>query len=1196
MKEKITQLSRERFEYELPKIVCSQDKLEIEVETGRIAKGTFVIKNTENRYMKGLLYSSSHLLCLEESSFVGTEAVIAYEFHAEDIRAKDTLRGHISIVSSCGEKELPFEITVLEKYVEAAYGEIRDLFQFTNLAKMNWSQAVSIFKSSDFKEIFLKRDIENRNLYEGLVQSGKYNQAMEEFLVCIQKKEQICVSIEQTQFQYQVKKEDVSGEIVLTKNTWGFLDIKVSGNQECIQVSKPTIGAEDFIGNSCELQFEIKNDRLCAGKNFAKLTVQSIYQVIEIDIEVEKVVKRMERDYDEKKIKECEIILVNSYINFRSNRISVGDYVKEMRAALTKLEGMLAVKRNLGELGYSRKIELYQMHLYMVEGAEQKAQELIDSLEQEAHIMKKNTIEDYCGYLYLKALFSRREPDLQYALREIRECYKQKKDSWPILWFLLFLDEKYEQDSKEKLYVIEEQYKRGCTSPIIYYEVCNMVNQDPTLMKELTPCMRQAVNMGVKLWILKEEVAVQYAYLAEREKKLSRLVLSNLIAFYEKFQNKDILAAICSLLIKSDISDHSYFVWYEAGVKEQLRLTQLYEYYMYTIDEAYDGLLPQEIYLYFSYNTNLLEEKKAFLFANVVKHKNELSEIYPMYVDQMKSYIHVQLQKHKIDRHLAVLYRMYFDEREVSADMAKDLPYILFKRRIKCTHPGIVGVIVRHKESEEESYASFDKHGNAYVDIFTDGAKVFMVDVTGRRYANSIVWTCEKLMKRSYLAEQCFRYNPENRMICMFIYERIDYYHNRNVKVSELQKYMDTEWLKSEYRKKWIMKLIQNYYDNYEGEALEELLLEVDLHGMRGSDRNLIIEYCIIRGLYDLAYEQIREYSFEGVSVKRLRALCSKMIKKQGMEEEDPMLAKLAFFVFKAGKYDENILKYLIRFYLGTTKDMFLVWKEAKEYELESVDLEERLLGQILFAESYVQDAMAVFLSFYEAGHNRTLIKAFVSYYAYKYLVRDRIVDDAFFEIVKKELLIEENKSALYALLKYYSTLDNWNVEQIEFIEATVERLVKEGIVFPFFKKFTSKIKFPGGLEHMSFVEYKTDPANKAVLHYFVEDEEMGDGFREQNMKDMYQGIFVSSFMLFHNETLQYYVEEISEGEQSLITESITIKGDGNQLLEEEDDAFGQINMMLVAREVKDEKTLLALIRNYEKNQYALEHAFKMLE
>lgn len=1196
MREKITRLSRERFEYELPKILCSEQKLEIEVETGRIVKGSFTLKNTEERYMKGLLYSSSHLLRLGESSFTGTEADIPYEFHAEDIRARDVIKGQISIVSSCGEMELPFEIRVTEKYAEASIGEIRDLFQFTNLAKMDWTQAVGIFKASDFKEIFLKKEVEQRNIYEGLIQSGKYNQAMEEFLVCIQKKEPITVSLERNSFQYEVKKQDITDTFVLQKNNWGFLDIKIEVNHDFVQLSKTRIGTEDFIGNSCEIQFEIKNEKMCAGKNYAVITLYSIYDKMEINIEVDKLVKRMERDYDEKKIKECEVILVNSYINFRSNRIAVGDYVKEMRETLTKLEQMLAVKRNLGELGYSRRLDLYQMHLYMIEGEKQKVQEIMDSLEQESHIMKKNTLVDYCGFLYLKALFRRNESELQLLLREIRACYNEHKEAWPILWFLLFLDEKYEQDPREKLQAIEEQFRMGCTSPILYYEVCNVFNQDHTLLKELTPCVVQAINMGIKLWLLKEEVAIQFAYLAEREKGFHRLIMSNLVTCYDKFQSKEILTAICSLLIKSDISDNSCFAWYEAGVKAQLRLTQLYEYYMYSIDEEYTDLLPQDVYLYFSYNTNLLEDKKAFLFANVVTHKEELPEVYPMYLDQMREYTRVQLQKRKIDKHMAVLYRTFVDDSMVTADLARDLPYVLFKQCVTCKQPGIVGVVVRHKESDEEVYTPFDKHGNAYVDIFTENAKVFLVDTTGRRYVNSIPWQIEKLMKRTLLAEVCFRYCPENRMVCMFLYERMDYYHSRNVQISQLQKYMDTDWLKVEYRKRWIMKLIQNYYDNYEGEALESLLVEIDLYGMRSSDRNLIIEYCIIRGLYDLAYEKIKEYSFEGVSVKRLRALCSKMIKKQGMEEGDPILAKLAFFVFKAGKYDENILRYLVRFYLGTTKDMFLIWKEAKEYDIESVDMEERLLGQSLFAESYLQDAMAVFLSFYENGKNRTLIKAFVSYYAYKYLVKDRVVDRAFFDIVKKELDIEENRSTVLALLKYYSTLQEWNEEERQFIETKVEQFISDGIIFPFFKKFAKKIKLIGGVEHMQFVEYKTNPNHKVVLHYLVEDEEMSDGFSEMEMTNLYNGIFVARFTLFHNETLQYYIEEIVEGQEPIITESIVHTGDAEMAMEEDEDPFSQINMMLIAREMKDEKTLLSMLRNYEKKEYVYKNAFHMLE
>ena len=1195
LKEKIKQLSREHFEYELPELLCSEEKLELEVETGKIYKGTLVIRNKENRRMKGLLYSSSHLLCLDTDSFVGTEATVSYEVHAEDIRVKDTIQGVISIVSSCGEKEIPYTITVVEKYIEASFGEVKDLFHFTNLAKINWTKAVGIFKTEDFEKLLLKKDTEKQNLYQELIKSSDTNQALEEFLVAIQKKESTRISVEKQHFSYQVRKEDISGALQIKKDNWGYLDFEVYVNQDFLEVENSRINNEVFIGNSYQLPFEIKNANLRAGKNFAKIILKNMYQKIEINFEIEKIVKHMERDYDAAKRKRYEIILINNYINFRSNRIAISDYVLEMRDAVHKLAAIEVVLRNLGELGYSRRLDLYRIHLYMVEGNDEKAREILAALDKEEHILKKNTLVDYCGYLYLKALFSRKDSDLQYALREIRECYKQQPESWSMLWFLLFLDEKYDREPKEKIEAIERQFERGCKSPVLYYEICNLLHHDPTLLSELTPCMVQAINMGVKQEMISAATAAQYAALSEKEKGYHRIILSNLVTLYEKYGDTTLLAAICSMLIKSGISDNSCFGWYEAGVKEQLRINQLYEYYMYAIDEEYAGLLPKDIYLYFSYNTNLLEEKKEFLYSNIVQHKHEIPDVYQMYLEQMKQFVFNKLQKHRIDKELAVLYREFVTEAEFNSTIAKDVPNILFKQMIECKHPAIVGVCVAHKECKQEVYTPFDKKGRAYVDIFTDKATIVLVDNIGRRYESSIPWSKKKLMKRNRLAEICYEYNLDDQMLSMYIYERIEYYHKRNVQIKDLQKQIENDWLKDEYKKKWIMKLIQSYYDNYEGEALEQLLMEIDLHGMSKSDRNLVTEYCIIRGLYDLAYEQIQEYSFEGVTVKRLRALCSKTIKKKGMETEDAMLAKMAFFVFKAGKYDEAILKYLVSHYLGTTKDMFLIWREAKEYDIETIDLEERLLGQILFAESYVQDAMSVFMAFYEKGRNRTLIKAFVSYYAYKYLVRDRVVNHEFFDIIRKELQIEENRTALFALLKYYSTLETWNEEERVFIKTEVSKLIEEGMIFPFFQIFAKKMDLPGNLENQYFIEYKTDPKHKVVLHYFVEDEEMGDGFEEEEMSSMYKGVFVKSFTLFQNETLQYYLEEFTEQGDSIIAESITVKGD-ELFSDENEDEFSQINTMLIAREMKDEKTLLTLLGQYEKTEYAMRHVFKMIQ
>lgn len=1195
MKDKITKLSRERFEYELPEIICSEDKLNIAVEVGKVYTGVIKLKNKEGRNMKGLIYSSSHLLCLETESFDGREVEIGYEFRATDIRTKDVLHGTISIVSSCGEKEIPFQVTVLEKYVEASFGEVKDLFHFANLAKINWIKAISIFKSDEFETIFLRKDLEGRMLYRGLRKSSNIEHALEEFLISIQKKKAPILSVRQDVFQFQVRREDVSGEICLKKDTWGYLDIDVVANQEFVELDQKKLNQDSFIGNEVRIQFQIKNEALRTGRNFAKVKISDMHQSIEVHIEIEKIVKHVERDYDEIKRKQYEIVLINNYINFRSNRIDTADYILETRNAVTKLEAIEVVKRNLGDLGYSRRLDLYRFHLYIVEGVEDKARSMYESLKQEEHLMQKNTIVDYCAFLYLRALYTRRQEDVHNALQGIRECYKQHPECWNLLWFLIFLDEKLDQKPEEKLKAIKEQYSRGCTSPVLYYEVCSVYEQDPTLLKELDPCTIQSFNMGVKQGMFSLQTANQYAYLAEKEKGFHRIILSNLVTLYEKYKDKQILSAICSLLIKSDISDNSCFEWYALGVKEQLHLTQLQEYYIYSIDESFTGLLPREVYMYFLYNANLPDEKKAFLYANVMRHKEELADIIEEYRGQIKTFVMEQLHKHHFNQHLAELYNVFIDQYQITEEVAKLFPLVMFKRMLSCEHKDIVGVVVIHKECVEEIYYPFDKHGKAYIDIYTEHASILLVDRQGRRYAIGIPSQEKKYIVRSRYAEACYEKNKDNFMLSLFIYESIEKYHKNNIDMAELQNHVDKEVLQPEYQKKWIMNLIQHYYDNYEGEALEKLLLEVNMQVMSKSERNLIIEYCIIRGLYELAFRQIREYSFEGVTVKRLRALCSKTIKKQGNENGDSLLSKMGFYVFKAGKYDEVILQYLVKHYLGTTKDMFLVWKEAKEYDIDTEELEERLLGQILFAESYVKDAMSVFFSFYEKEKNRTLIKAFISYYSYKYFVRDRVIDGEFFEIIKNELAVEPNRAALFALLKHYSTFEKWTEDQRNFIEENVGKLMEEGIVFPFFKDFIPELQISNKIVNKYYIEYKTNPKHKVLLHYFLEDEEMGEEFLVEQMKNVYEGICVRDFTLFHNETLQYYIEEIPTEGESIITESITVHGDELQR-DEEEDKYGQINMMLVAREMKDEKTLLSLIRNYAKTEYAMKKVFQCLK
>lgn len=145
----------------------------------------------------------------------------------------------------------------------------------------------------------------------------------------------------------------------------------------------------------------------------------------------------------------------------------------------------------------------------------------------------------------------------------------------------------------------------------------------------------------------------------------------------------------------------------------------------------------------------------------------------------------------------------------------------------------------------------------------------------------------------------------------------------------------------NEYRKNILKNLIDIYYENYEGETLEKYLIRLDIRLLGSEERGSIIEYYIQRGFYEKAYEAISEYGYEDIRDKRLMRLCSRMIRKRNYEA-DELLLEIAFSAFKAGKYDEVILEYLNRYYLGTTKDYLDIWKAAGGFEVEAISWRRR--------------------------------------------------------------------------------------------------------------------------------------------------------------------------------------------------------------------------------------------------------------
>ena len=1181
MKEKITQFSRGNFEFELPKVMLSDEQIIVEVEQGSSYYGCFTIMTQDHVELKGLVYSSSRLLIITDEQFCGSENVIRYKFRASGLQVNDEEKGTITCVTSMGEFEIPFHFIVIPPYCITKKGEVRDLFHFTNLAKEDPITALSLFKTDEFVNVFLKKEPTYLGIYNTLMKSTSPSQAMEEFLIAIHKKLPVEIDIDKKELNFEVDKDPFMEKIYIIRSNWGYSEIKLYTDAPFIQLDHKVLWTDNFALNSYPLEVVLDPSKMRVGINYGRIIIKTVHQTIVVPVTCKVPHKERIGNTSTIHLRRYELQLTKNYLNFRMNKIDLQSYIQETSSVLSSLTILE------DDIYY----DLARTHLYIISDNHGMAKEMLTNFANRIDGSKSNAIA-YCAYLYLNALYTKDMEVINAAVESIREFYDREAD-WRILWFLLYLDKRYDNKS-HKLKDIRRICELGCKSPIMYYEACTVYNSDPSLLHELGSFERILLNWGAKEGYLNQEVIVQYAYLAAREKTFSGVIYHTLVRLYQEKAMPDILYAICAMLIKSEKTENKYFEWYRLGVEAQLKLTSLHEYYMYAISDDEDAYLSHPIYLYYIYNSNLSDNRKAFLYAQIIRNKEENPSIYKTYQKQMERFMYRQLQARQINRNLAVIYNDLLPPEKLDATVSRDISVLMYYHEITCYNPNIKGICVVHKELENEIYHPL-KDGRAVVPLFTENAQIYLVDNNDNRYYDTIPYELRQLMDYSKYAEVCFVYEKENPFLILNLSELVLNYHRNTQDIVLLYKLaIQIPNLQAWCYKKFLLALINHYHDHYDGELLDEYIKEVDMRLLTESERMDMMEYMIIRDLSDKAMEAIGRFGVALVPKDRLHKLCLKLV--MSTSEYDEVLLYLCHEVFKTGIYQDAILEYLVTYYRGATKEMLDIWRAANERNMKLTTYEEGLLGQVLFTENHNMLLGEVFSSYYQKGENRILIRGFITYYAYQYLLKDLEIEESLFPIMKKEIAIEENEFCNIALLRHYSTLETLTEEEVDFVDFQVHRLMKKGIVMPFFKDFKGKVALSELLFNKYYVMYRTATDKSVIIHYYMdrsEESEKSDEYIVEKMREVFAGIYVKEFMLFSHEELLYYItEDSSEDEKA--SDSIEA-GEVALMSQDVDTKFDLINLMITSYHMQDEKTLLDTMKQYVTQNYIIDELLKPL-
>ncbi len=1190
MKEKIDELAKGIFRSDRAIIEFTPSQLELETDAGGYCDGVFSVSNSENRVMKGIISTDCHYVELEQKSFQSECADIVFRFDAEGLTAGEIIKGNICVITDCGSARIQFSVTVNVPSCMVSSGRIKDLFHFANLAKEDSDEAMQLFKNKHFEEIFLYRDNANIALYRGISAGTSKRIAMEEFLIAINKKSQVQLSVDRSSFFYEECYENFMDKVIIKKDNWGFGEFHIESDAEFVKPEHKIIWTDNFAGNKYILPFLIDYEKMSEGNNYGRIFISSVRQTIEIEISAvkkgtkhDKVLDHIERQYK-------LYHLVELYIDFCLGRIDKDEYI-------TSIEDVIL---NLESKDTSIVSELYKVHLGIMDNREKIVSKGFSHLDDMAGELRKNDIKLYCAYLYLKGLWESDNNEKKECIRRIKECYSNKEHSWQIFWMLMYLDEDYNIE-RVKFDEILKHLREGCNSPVMFYEICCILNSSPEWLRELTPEIIKCIHWGCKNDFLEEELIIRYTYLAGHMKNYSGIILKDLCRLYTQNEDDDILSVICSMYMKGQMTSSDAFKWYALGIEKNLKLTDLYEYYMYSFDESLDAKLDKSVLLYFLYDNHLTAPKKAILYSYVIKNKMKLADTYAAYKNSINQFCFKQLHHGRISKNFAVIYEDCINEGSITDSVAQELPKVMFAYEIICCNPEIVGVYVRHRELRDEVFVPL-VHGRAIVHIFTEQAHVFAADKLDNRYVISENFTLNKLLNLDHLADKCFEKNKTDSRLLLYLYDRADHMYQTGVSVAEVRKaVINIEGLSTYQHRKVFSTLIKYYFDNFEGELLDEALMNMDWTQINAADRGRFIEYCAVRHCYDKAMEGILLYGYERISAKRLLQIASEKF-AENIDNDDAKLVKLAWHIFNKGKFDENLIKYLCRYFIGGIYEETQIWNTAKSFNLDCKDFEERIIAQMVFTEEIAPDAYEIFFSYYDGGINNWLIKAFLKMLAYKYLVRGWIIPEKTFKYFYDEVRTQENLPCLIASLKYMSGQKNLTDEEKDFADYNINALYEKNIVFPFFKDFYGKFTLPQHIMDEHYVEYISDTDCEVKIHYLItsaQDISSEGGYKSgefitETMRNVFEGIRVKEFVLFQDELLQYYISEVhSDGER--VTRSRSVHFDESLDNSRVSNRYYTLNTMMIAKEMHDEVTLIDMMKEYALERENVKRLFKLM-
>ena len=302
-------------------------------------QGELYLGTEDNEHIQGYVTSSNRRFVPGTSQFSGTTIRLPYGADGNGMKPGEVCKGWLCITSDAGEYKIPFEITARKEQIQSFGNRVQSMEDFKEVARTDLREAYRLFTDKSFAEILEEADNSQKALYAGLSKQPVTYQHLEEFLIGLNQKEPVSVSLKTTENEVYSLQESVQESFDIHRSGWGHLRLDVEVTGEFLEPERKVYTEEDFIGSSLRINYVIHTDRLKKGTQLGEILVKTPYEVLVYQVRASRGPKiPLDIKKEEKRHK---LELARTYMAYRENQITFTEWANQSRQILDTLKASL---------------------------------------------------------------------------------------------------------------------------------------------------------------------------------------------------------------------------------------------------------------------------------------------------------------------------------------------------------------------------------------------------------------------------------------------------------------------------------------------------------------------------------------------------------------------------------------------------------------------------------------------------------------------------------------------------------------------------------------------------------------------------------------------------------------------------------------------------------------------------------------